>query len=222
MKITTDNIGEWCFRYLEKDLDTTEYTFFESELKNNSVLANELANWRKTYIKKSDEVVDMGNFSGSLFRYKNQFLLLLAELLLITTATCLFVFTAKPISKDMVNKNGSSISKEKSNKSSDSTMYQKDVYLLKPASSLRNNTYGSKDTIADMSEQQTDQAQHIFIDTTHNQISDRDTLSKPETDVLIKTPVTIHNVASDSTKAKKKSKRFNKNGSHLVPINNDL
>ena len=85
MNITTENIDEWCFRYLEKDLNEEERAFFEDELKSNPVLAKQVSLWNKTIISPESFTPVEYTIPTNLFRYRNQFLLVLFEFVLISS-----------------------------------------------------------------------------------------------------------------------------------------
>jgi|GEM_PF-2009988 hypothetical protein len=225
MNITTDNIGEWCFRYLEKDLNTMECAFFENELKINPILPGELNAWRKSYITKSNIDIDAGNFSGStsLFRYKNQFLFLLTEFLLISaTATYLLLSSPKSASGNVNHKTiHSTVKEDRTVVSKDVTISQKNIYSLQKGNVLVvDSVFVNKRVQPEIIKQHIDHIRQTIPDTTYTYIPAQDSIS--ETSVVTKKPGDIYKSSSDSTKAKKKLKRFNKTGSRLIPINNDL
>ena len=74
MNIPTENIDEWCFRYLEKDLNEEECEFFENELKNNSNLSKQFSFWKQTVVKAEPLTPFEQTIPNNLFRYRNQFL----------------------------------------------------------------------------------------------------------------------------------------------------
>jgi hypothetical protein len=90
MNITTDNIEEWCFRYLEKDLDANEQAFFETELTSNKALQKEYALWEKTKIR--DLVIDVPtHLNTPLLRHNTQFIWLCIELSIVIALSQVYI-----------------------------------------------------------------------------------------------------------------------------------
>lgn len=96
MNIPTENIDEWCFRYLEKDLNAEECAFFENELQKDLSLAKQLSLWNKTVISTESLTPVEYVIPTNLFRYRNQFLSVFFEFVLIGSISFFLLhYTAK-------------------------------------------------------------------------------------------------------------------------------
>jgi hypothetical protein len=219
MNITTDNIDEWCFRYLEKDLNAEECIFFEAELKNNSSLAKQISLWNKTVISpESFTPVKYPIPPTNLFRYRNQFLLVLFEFVLISSLA--FFLLNKPAKETIVPKlnsgdaravSSSPASRDKEAASVERDRFKKSLYknLLLEDKPDSVSVFPHETAIKE-------------LDTVVANSNEMLTASKKlnQTDSLkISTDTTV--VHKNSTQ-KKPATRHKYRGSRLIPINNDL
>jgi len=216
MNITTDNIEEWCFRYLEKDLDANEQIFFETELTSNKALQKEYALWKKTKIR--DLVIDVPtDLNPPLLRYNMQFLWLFIELSMVVGLTLLSICyrSTTPIIKHVTTtlpyEHIDTIKKD----------IQKEYVIHSKHKGVKEANIATSETplIAPIIQP--------YIDSTNNVIE----FSKSEERILptinptrvdsVKTPMdSIVKIAAP--KKIKSTNRKHRTGSSLIPINNDL
>lgn len=216
MNITTDNIEEWCFRYLEKDLDSTEQKFFESELTSNKALQKEYALWEKTKI--TDLVIDFPTqLNTPLLRYNMQLLWLCIELSIVVGLSLLSVCfpSTTPIVKDVLpTKTYITIDTIKKDIQQEYVTYSKHE-VVKEANVSTSETPLNAPII------------QPYIDSTNSVTA----FPKSEEPILPTTnPTSIDSIKTpkDSTvkiatpKKIKPTNRKRRTGSSLIPINNDL
>ncbi len=214
MNITTENIEEWCFRYLEKDLDEYERHFFEKELKHNAVLKKELASWKKT-ILKSPLPSDGGfNYKKSLFRYKGQFLFLLAEFTIVSATLLTLVFFAHT----------RKISSKKPVAPFIKVTAVPSYTTVEERAISKNNSCKKTFVLIDSSSHTINQGHNQEINMLHEVSQPKDTVSSQDSknESLNTTDTSSSTQKTFVKKSKKQNPRIKRNGSHLVPINNDL
>lgn len=218
MNITTENIDEWCFRYLEKDLNEEECAFFEDELKSNAVLAKQVSLWNKTVISPEALTPVYYTIPTNLFRYRNQFLLVLFEFVLISSLA--FFLLHNPTKESATPKLNSSdvntipqspavrdnktisIERSRLNKSS-----YKNLLLENETDSVSVFQNKSEETILDT------------VVTSTNEIFPASKEVNQTDSLKISTDTTT--VQKNSTQ-KKPTTRRKYRGSRLIPINDDL
>lgn len=222
MKITAENIDEWCFRYLEKDLSNHEIVFFEKELHVNSNLNLELKKWKRTFITHEEVLQDTANVEQVLYRFKHQIALLLAEsVFLIGICAGLFVYRNTELhSTTILNKPTSLIESTKPHNTR--TINKKNELLIIHNSPIKMDVKKLPEII-DASN----------IEPAVLPVKSVDSILKPHTFIPVsKSDKTdTLQIIKDSSQAVKKSaittKKINKkrkysSGSRLIPINNDL
>jgi len=218
MNITTENIDEWCFRYLEKDLNEDECAFFELELKSNTALAKQVSLWNQTVIPTESFTSVEYAIPTNLFRYRNQFLLVLFEFVLIGSLAFFLLHNpakesvAPDLNSGEVNtvppspviRNNEAISIERSrlNKSSYKNLLLEDV--TDSVSVFQNDTERAElDTVTT---------------TTNEMLPASKELSQTDSLKISTDTTTVH---KNSTQ-KKPATRRKYRGSRLIPINDDL
>lgn len=220
MDITTENIDEWCFRYLEKDLTGEEIVFFEKELLVNSDLYLELNKWKKTFLTNEDILQDLGNVENVLYRFKHQIALLLAEsVLVVGICAGLFVYTNKEMTPPtIIDKPSNSIEYTESRPETPDN--NKNVLIVNTSTThvheKKSNVISAPNieplfsaiTYADSIIQSDSIAQPSILKNTV------DSTARTDSSQLVKKP--------KSTTQKNNVKRKRSNGSRLIPINNDL
>ncbi|WP_018343315.1 hypothetical protein [Cytophaga aurantiaca] len=218
MNITTENIDEWCFRYLEKDLNDEERVFFEKELKNNSSLAKQFSFWKKTIIKPEALTKLDSSVTKDLFRYRNQFSFILIEFVLTTSlALCLLYNTPIEV-QHIENAPPSTTVSSPSVKSNKDSAFIDGIKFYKPAhiNLLLDQQHDSVIVL------QNDEIKNIAPDTALSNTNP--ILSIPEEQNQKDTiQITSDTTVSQKKSTQKKTPAKHKyRGSRLIPINNDL
>jgi len=216
MNITAENIEEWCFRYLEKDLDTDECAFFEKELQTNAALKKEYALWKKTKVTDSSLAIK-ADLSKILFRFNTQLFWAIFELAVITT-TFVVLISAPSIPKHPINQTEPALTPQ-SVKTNNTQPLSKSIQQ-KEIPVFRINKKSSDETINLNPET-------VTVDNIPDKeivYNRHDSVYMPAEKII---PDRIQSV-KDSTVEKreepkaKNPKRKYQNGSRLIPINNDL
>jgi hypothetical protein len=222
MRITTENIEEWCFRYLEKDLSINEIAFFEKELQLNIDLSVELNKWKKTFLINEEILPNTNLVEQSLYRFKHQIALLLTEsILVIGICAAVFLNEVNVVSVPKISdKPAVIIESTSAPKPMESNTTTQTITSNKQPTSIqtKNNTVNINNTQIeeinenlDLSESIT-QLDSIITPTAPEKVADAVT---PKDSILI--------VKKQSTPTKKSyTKRKYSTGSRIIPLNNDL
>lgn len=217
MNIPTENIDEWCFRYLEKDLNEEECVFFENELKNNSNLSKQFSFWKQTVVKAEPLTPFEQTIPNNLFRYRNQFLLALLEGILISTLTIFMICDSKKETQSIKTPEGQNIE-------AFSTMINNTDSSVVNAR-LHTSTY--LNLLADPK----NDSVAVFKNNEFKKLELDTNISTKDQIILI--PIQLKQtdsvkVISDTSVSQKKSSqkksttKHTYKGSRLIPINNDL
>jgi hypothetical protein len=222
MRITTENIEEWCFRYLEKDLTSNEIIFFEKELLVNSDLCLELRKWKKTFLTNEDILPGANNIEHALYRFKHQVAILLAEsVLVIGICAGLFVYANKQTKTLTIIDTPSTIIesskpnyKTSANKHESAFIINKSTIQIKAEKAPNiSGTPNIEPLVAPVKLVDSISQSDIFVSPTILEKSDPSETIK-DSSQFVKKP-------KAATK-KSNVKRNYSNGSRLIPINNDL
>lgn len=216
MYITTENIEEWCFRYIEKDLNEDELFFFEKELQTSAVLQKEYALWAKTKLPVPPLTIKP-DLNKSLYRFSTQFLQMIIEFAFVTTVFILFIYTAPSHKKVIDNVDADTILKpvkENNPYTLSKPIPTKEVFIF------RNPEMNSKETIIS-------NAEITIVDSISNEqiiSNEQDSVSLSDKKITLDSiPSTKDSTIEKREKPKNKiSKRQYQNSNRLIPINNDL
>jgi len=219
MNITTENIDEWCFRYLEKDLNEEECAFFEDELKRNAVLAKQVSLWNKTVISPESFTPADYTIPTNLFRYRNQFLLVLFEFILIGSLA--FFLLHNPTKESAAPK----LNSGDVNTAPSSPAIRDNEAVSVERDRLNKSSYKNlllEDENDSVSVFQNDTPARLEVDSTITSTDYTLPASKEvnKTD-SVKTSADTTSIPKESIQ-KKNTKRRKYRGSRLIPINDDL
>lgn len=221
MHITTENIEEWCFRYLEKDLSNDEIIFFEKELSFNPDLSLELNKWKKTFLTNEGIASDTKTIQHSLYRFKHQVALLLAEsVIVIGLCAGLFVYANKETTLPVIDTPSKIIESAKPQYKIPNNERKGSFIINKP---IRQTKLENTPSVADTSN----------IEPSIPAAKSSDSITHSQTSI---TPTTLEDISGlkpikDSSQFVKKPKATTKkgnikrnypNGSRVIPLNNDL
>lgn len=228
MNITTDNIEEWCFRYLEKDLDANEQTFFETELTSNKALQKEYALWEKTKIR--DLVIDVPmHLNTPLLRYNAQFIWLCLELSIVVALSIASIYyrSTPTIVEHPMRTNSSviimdttdivDITKNKTQPAVLSELKHIKKTSIKPAKEEIILVVPSVQPHIDSSKHPRESA--ISEETILPIAISQPSIDLPSDSITLPKDSTVKNVAHKKIKT---ANRKRNTGSRLIPINNDL
>ena len=219
MDLTTENIDEWCFKYLEKDLNKKELDFFEKELESNPLLSKQVSLWNKTIVKAEPLTQVDYNVANNLFRYKNQFLFVLIEFVL-TTSIALFLICNSTKDIQAIE----TLNAPNTDKLTSSENGNNDTVFI---NDIQSNKANYKNLLLD-----TKNDSEVVLKEDKKGVLELDTIIQ-NTNHFTSTPKELNKtdstkITSDTSVAQKKSTQ-NKNttrskyrGSRLIPINNDL
>jgi hypothetical protein len=228
MNITTDNIEEWCFRYLEKDLDANEEAFFETELTSNKTLQKEYALWKKTKLR--DLVIDVPtHLNAPLLRYNTQFIWLCIELSVIVALSIVSIYypsTPSIIEHPMPTHTSDiiidtadivDIAKNKTQPAVLSELKHLEKTSIKPAKEEIIVVAPSVQTYIDSSKHPRESA--ISEETILSTAISQPSIDLPSDSITLPKDSTVKNAAPKKIKT---TNRKRNTGSRLIPINNDL
>ncbi len=222
MHITTENIEEWCFRYLEKDLSSSETSFFEKELGNNPNLSLELNKWKKTYLSNEETLPDNNSIDSSLYRFKHQIALLLAEsILVIGICAAVFMNEGNEVSMPKISDKPAVIIENKSGvKSTKLNATAHTIISNKQLISIQ-----QKNNIVDTGKTQIEEIKpnvHLSEPITHvDSITTPTAFEKVADTVMPKDSTPFVKKQSTPTKKSNAKRKYSK-GSRIIPLNNDL
>ena len=216
MNITTENIEEWCFRYLEKDLNTSECAFFEKELQTNVALQKEYALWKKTKLTDFSSTISP-NLNKRLYRFSTQLLWMIIEFSFVTSLVVFMIHTLSP-AKPAVSKTRAATILQPIQTSNTKTLSKytssKEILIL-------------KDVKINPEEIIISNAETSVIDSisnNHTISNNQDSASVSIKNIKLDTIQSLKDSTSEKKvkPANKTQKRKYQNGSRLIPINNDL
>jgi hypothetical protein len=228
MNITTDNIEEWCFRYLEKDLDANEQAFFETELTSNKALQKEYALWKKTKIR--DLVIDVPtHLNTPLLRYNAQFIWLCIELsVVITLSIASIYYRSTPTIVEHPMRTNTSVIIIDAADSIDTTEKKTQAKVLSELKHIeRKSIIPTKEEIVlviPSVQTYIDSSKHPRESANLEETILSTAISQPSIDLAIDS-ITLPKDSTVKNAAPKKIKATNRKrttGSRLIPINNDL